>query len=201
MLVSQLTEAELTDDIIDRLLYAGLVDTGETADCIIVLGSIKASKYRVPVAVNVFREKRSDRIMLCGGAVRTFPDGIRTESEDMYAKALSLGIPDESILLENSSQNTIENILFALIELQRTFHLNNIRTILLVTTAYHMRRSLAIARYLFPSHITIIPCPADDTTTNRNNWMTSPEGIERAKKEALNIITYIQNGVFPDFEI
>ncbi|MBR6627811.1 MAG: hypothetical protein IKL04_07540 [Lachnospiraceae bacterium] len=29
MLVSQLTEAELTDDIIDRLLYAGLVDTCE----------------------------------------------------------------------------------------------------------------------------------------------------------------------------
>ena len=29
MLVSQLTEAELTDDIIDRLLYAGLVDICE----------------------------------------------------------------------------------------------------------------------------------------------------------------------------
>ena len=70
MWVSKITEKKLTNDVIDRLLYEGLNDVGENVDCIIVLGSIKASAYRVPVAVKAYLEGRSDKIMLCGGAVR-----------------------------------------------------------------------------------------------------------------------------------
>ncbi len=119
----------------------------------------------------------------------------------MYHAVLELGVAEENIILETSSQNTIENMLFALIELQRAFWLNNVHKVLLVTTAYHMRRSLAIARYLFPKHMTVVPCPANDSHTKRDNWMNSPTGIERAKGEAMNIIRYVINGVIPDFEI
>lgn len=119
----------------------------------------------------------------------------------MRQAALALGVADEDILLENASQNTVENILFALIELQRFFWLNRVHRVLLVTTAYHMRRSLATARYLFPEHITVIPCPANDTNTRRDNWMNTPEGIRRATDEAMNILRCVRNGVIPDFEI
>ena len=64
-----------------------------------------------------------------------------------------------------------------------------------------MRRSLHIAKYLFPSHISVYPCPADDTTTKRDNWMKTDEGIDRVKAEALNIVRCVNNGVIPDFEI
>ena len=43
MLVSEINEEDLSTQVIDRLLYQGLEDTGEDADCIIVLGSIKAA--------------------------------------------------------------------------------------------------------------------------------------------------------------
>lgn len=201
MLVSKLTEADLTDEIIDRLLYKDLEDTGENIDCIIVLGSIKATKYRVPMAVNVYNSGRANKIMLCGGALREFQDGTRIEAEDMYKSVLELGVSKEDIILESTSQNTVENILCSLIELQRAFWLNRINKVLLVTTTYHMRRSLAIARYLFPAHIDVVPCPADDDTTKRDNWMNTQKGIERAKGEALNIIRCVKNGVIPDFEI
>lgn len=201
MLVSKLAEADLTDETIDRLLYKDLEDTGENIDCIIVLGSIKATKYRVPMAVNVYNSGRANKIMLCGGALREFPDGTRLEAEDMYKRVLELGVHKEDIILESTSQNTVENILCALIELQRVFWLNRVNKVLLVTTTYHMRRSLAIARYLFPAHIDIVPCPADDDTTKRDNWMNTQKGIERAKGEALNIIRCVKNGVIPDFEI
>jgi len=72
---------------------------------------------------------------------------------------------------------------------------------LLVTTAYHMRRSLAIARYLFPDHIEIIPCPANDNNTRRDNWMNTPVGVERVKSEAMKIVSYVMGGIIPDFEI
>jgi len=201
MLISQIKEEQLTNELIDRLLYEGIEDTGESADCILVLGSIKASNYRVPKAVQAYKSGRAGKIMLCGGVIREFPEGTSTEAEHMYKTALSLGVSKEDILVENSSENTIENILFALIELQRSFWLNRISRILLVTTAVHMRRSLAIARYLFPRHISILTCPANDLNTRRGNWMNTPEGFQRTKDEAINLINCARNGVFPDFEI
>lgn len=201
MWVSKITEKDLTPEIVDRLLYEGLEDTGENVDCIIVLGSIKAAKYRVPAAVEAYHAGRAGKIMLCGGALRTFPGEQHSEAEHMRIKALELGVAEEDIIMENTSQNTIENILCALLELQRSFWLNKVKKVLLVTTTYHMRRSLAIAGYLFPAHIEVVPCPADDTNTKRETWMNTPEGVERAKGEALNIVSCVKNGVIPDFEI
>ena len=201
MLVSRITEEDLTIEVIDRLLFRGLEDTGKNTDCIIVLGSIKAAKYRVPVAVEAYKAGRTSKLMLCGGKLRDFPDGKCSEAEHMYQAALELGVAEEDIVLENSSQNTVENILFALVELQRTLCLNKVRRVLLVTTAYHMRRSLAIARYLFPDHIEIIPCPANDNNTRRDNWMNTPIGVGRAKGEAMKIVSSVMGGIIPDFEI
>ena len=65
MLVSKIKEEDLSVEIIDRLLFQGLEDTGENVDWIIVLGSIKAAKYRVPVAVNAYKAGRASKIMLC----------------------------------------------------------------------------------------------------------------------------------------
>lgn len=64
-----------------------------------------------------------------------------------------------------------------------------------------MRRSIAICRKIFPNHIAVIPCPANDNDTKRDNWMNTPEGVKRAKGEAMNIVRYITSGVIPDLEI
>lgn len=201
MLVSAIKEEDLSAEMVDRLLFQGIEDVGENADCIIVLGSVKAAQYRVPVAVDAYNVGRAGKLMLCGGTLREFPDGRYSEAAHMRKAALTLGVAEENIILEDSSQNTVENILFALTKLQWVFGLNNIRKVLLVTTAYHMRRSLAIARYLFPAHIAILPCPANDNNTRRDNWMDTPVGIERAKGEAMKLVRYVTGGMIPDFEI
>lgn len=201
MWVSTIASENLTDDVIDRLLFEGLNDTGANVDCIIVLGSFKAAKYRVPAAAEAFFSGRAERIMLCGGKMRDFSGKRMAEADNMYEKALELGVPEANIILEKNSQNTIENILCSLLELQRSLWLNRVKGVLLVTTTYHMRRSLHIAKYLFPSHISIYPCPADDTTTRRDNWMDTAEGISRVNKEAWNIVRCVNSGVIPDFEI
>lgn len=109
MWVSEITEEILTDEVVDRLLFEGLEDTGEDVDCIIVLGSIKATRYRVPMAVDAYNSGRANKIMLCGGALRDFPDGECIEAEHMYKRTLELGIPEEDIILENTSKSTVEN--------------------------------------------------------------------------------------------
>ena len=201
MWVSKIEKENLTNDMIDRLLFKGLNDNGASVDCIIVLGSMKAAKYRVPVAAEAFFAGRAEKILLCGGKTRSFSGEGMTEAENMCEKALELGVPKTNIIIENNSQNTIENVLCSLLELQRSMWLNKVKSVLLVTTTYHMRRSLCIAKYLFPSHISVYPCPADDTTTHRDNWMNTPEGIDRVNKEILKIVSYVNNGVIPDFEI
>ncbi len=201
MLVSKITEECLTPDIIDRLLFEGLEDSGETADCIIVLGSLKAAKYRVPPAVEAYKLGRAKKLLLCGGAVRDFPNGHCTEAEDMYKAVVKLGVPETDIILESDSQNTVENLLYALIELQRHFCINNINRVLLVTAEYHMRRSISVARYLFPPHIEVLPCPAKDNHTRRNSWTDTPIGLERVRAEAMKIVGCVNNRLFPDFEI
>ena len=198
MWISDINIDDLTDEIIDRVLYEGLEDTGENADCIMVIGSNKASIYRVPVAVKAYQDNRASKILLSGGIVN---GGDKGHAEDMRDKAIELGVKAEDIIIENESQNTVENMLCSLLALQRTFWLNRIKKVLLVTTTYHMRRSLAIARYLFPAHITVLPCPADDNNTRRENWMETEEGRKRATSEVLKIIDCVNNGLFPDFEI
>lgn len=201
MLVSKIKEEDLTPQIIDKLLFDGLEDTGENADCIIVLGSIKAAMYRVPVAVDIYKKGRANKIIMCGGKIRDFSDGQCSEAEQMHKAALQQGVNEKDILLENSSLNTVENIQFALLELQRTLDLNKVHKVLLVTTAYHMRRSLAIAQYLFPEHIEVLPCPANDNSTRRDNWMNTEVGFKRTKAETMKLITYVDNGIIPDFEV
>ena len=199
MFVSEIDEKDLSAQLIDRLLFAGIRDTGEAADCILVLGSMKAAQYRVPVAAGLYHAGRAGKIMLCGGKVRDFPDGQYSEAQYMHKAALELGICEDALILENRSQNTAENLRFAQELLQH--HCPDLQRIILVTTAYHMRRSLTIARQLFPMPIAIIPCPANDTHTRRDNWMLSPVGTQRATGEARKIIHYVKAGMLPDFEI
>lgn len=198
MWISEIDKEHLTDEIIEKVLYEGMEDTGENADCIIVLGSNKASQYRVPVAVKAYHADRSSKILFSGGIVNA---GDKGHAEDMRDKAIELGVEAEDIIVESESQNTVENMICSLLALQRAFRLNRIKKILLVTTTYHMRRSLAIARYLFPEHIKVIPCTADDNNTRRENWMETEEGRKRATGEVIKIINCVNNGLFPDFEI
>ena len=196
MRVSQLNENALTDEQIQRLLFEGLTDEGRRADCILVLGSQKAVLYRVPVAVAAYHAGRAPKLLMSGGAAVPVP-----EAELMRQRALELGVPDEDILVETQSQNTVENMLYSLVTLQKAFWLNRVHSILLVTTACHMRRSLHLARYLFPTHMQVHPCPALDHHTRPDNWMETEQGGQRATAEAQNVIRCVRNGVFPDFEI
>ncbi|KAJ53745.1 uncharacterized SAM-binding protein YcdF (DUF218 family) [Clostridium tetanomorphum] len=201
MKVSLLKKDDLSKNIIDKMLYEGLDDMGEKGDCIMVLGSRKAHKYRLPKAISIYQDKRASKMLLCGGRMLETENGFLSEADIMKRKALEMGIPDEDILLEKLSMTTKENMICALLSLERTFKLSNINNILLVTTNYHMRRSLLMAETYMPSWITFSPCPANDITTQRDNWYKNEKGYQRVIDEAWKIICYINEKSIPDFEI
>ena len=201
MRITDIQIDKITPEIIDRVLYEGMTDDGAFADAIIVLGSRRAEVFRVPKAVELYKAGRAGKIVLSGGGKRIINDTETTEAEVMAQAAVNMGVPEDALLLDTQSGNTIENILCALLLLQRSLWLNRINDVILTTASCHMRRSLEITKYLFPKHIRIHPAPANDQTTRRDNWMNSQEGKERTHDEVRNILTCVKNGVFPDFEI
>lgn len=201
MKVSKIKQEMLSVDVVDSILFDGLDDKGLTGDCVMVLGSRSAVIYRVPKAVDIYNSGRCDTLLMTGGRVLNYDTGNITEASRMKNKAMDLGIPEGNILTEEISLSTKENILCSLLVLDRQFKLSNMKSILLVTTTYHMKRSLMMAKTYIPSWINVAPCPADDTNTRRDTWFLTEEGLGRAKDEACKIICYINEGSIPDFNI
>lgn len=165
------------------------------------MGSNKAQIYRVPVAAELYKSNKIKKVLLCGGTARNTEQGITTEAQMMKKRAEELEIPNYDILIEEISMTTKENILCALLPLEREFTLSKIQNIILITTNYHMRRSLLMAQTYLPSWINVISCPADDLNTKRDNWWLTEAGWQRATDEVLKIICYIKDGSIPDFTI
>jgi hypothetical protein len=67
MKLSKLKKEDLTREVIDKILYDGLEESGDEGECIVVFGSSKANRYRVPKAASVYLEGRAPNILLCGG--------------------------------------------------------------------------------------------------------------------------------------
>lgn len=115
-------------------------------DAIVLLGygldendqATQELKLRVKAAAKAYREGYSDVIVACGGTT----EGHRiSEAEVMQALLLEEGIARDKILLENKSQITIENMRFAANVLGGAKG----RRVLVVTSDYHVRRSVLTA--------------------------------------------------------
>ena len=201
MKVSELNYSDITLDIVDKVLFEGIEDAGLSGDCIMVLGSKLANKYRVPKAFELYLANRSDKILLSGGKIIETEYGNLSEADSMKNKLLELGVSPDDIIIENVSQSTKENFVCSLLPLERAFNLINIKRLLLVTTRYHIRRSMLMAKSFLPKWIEISPCPADDTNTLRHNWFLNEKNSKLAKDESYKIVCYVREGTIPDFDI
>lgn len=66
MRISEINRSALTRTLVDKLLYDSLEYSGERADLIIVLGSSKASRYRVPEAAKLYFAGRAEYLLFFG---------------------------------------------------------------------------------------------------------------------------------------
>ncbi|RDU37804.1 YdcF family protein [Neobacillus piezotolerans] len=196
MFLSKLDAGTLTDSQLTNVLFGGIEDDGERGDCIFVAGSNKAVQYRLPKAVQLYNEGRAGKILFSGGVTwpgTDFPEAIMLKNE-----ALALGVPEEDILVEDQSLHTKENVLASLVTLDRTFYLHKINRLLVVTTAYHMRRMHLTLKTYMPPWIGYTLCPVKDNNTNDDNWFLSDIGRNRVETEAQKLIHYVKLGVLND---
>ncbi len=126
-------------------------------------------------ATRLYRAGKAQRVIISGGNVYS-QAGI--DAEAIYAKALlqEWGVPDEAILLETQSRTTEQNQRY-LVELIAE---QEIRSILLVTSALHMPRAYTLFEQL---PVIVTPASADVLVRERAapkifKWLPSASAFE-----------------------
>ncbi|OGX47562.1 MAG: hypothetical protein A3G88_04475 [Omnitrophica WOR_2 bacterium RIFCSPLOWO2_12_FULL_63_16] len=108
---------------------------------------------RVKQAVDLYRQGLATRMIFSSGYTFVFQ-----ETEVMKELAMALGVPSEAILLETEAANTYDNVV--LVDGMLAAH--QWRSILLVSSPYHMRRAVLTWRKLAPE-VTVIPSPVPES--------------------------------------
>lgn len=137
-----------------------------TADVIVVLGGgTRSPGYprpdvdfsdagdRVWYGANLYHAGKAPKIIVSGGRI-AWKGGGNPESEDLTKLLVRMGVPAVDIIPEGDSMNTRDNAVYV----QKILKANNFKTILLVTSAMHMPRSMAIFKRL---GIKAIAAPTD----------------------------------------
>ncbi len=133
--------------------------------CVIVLGGFagdddkgngvfNSSSDRFIQGLKLFTTGKASHILISGGNGNLLADSFR-ESDWVKTQLLEFKVPDSCILIEDKSRNTIENAAFSKILLQKN-HLQS--PYILVTSAFHMRRSLGIFK---KAGIDVTPYPCN----------------------------------------
>jgi uncharacterized SAM-binding protein YcdF (DUF218 family) len=141
-----------------------------TAQAIVVLGGATKSAYeprttvdlseagdRVLYAAQLYRLEKAPLIIVSGGRI-DWRGGGTPESEDIAQLLVFMGVESKDIIQDPDSLNTYQNA----VNVKKILLERNIDSVLLVTSAMHMPRSLAIFQH---QKIEAIPAPTDFLVT------------------------------------
>ncbi|MBI1920237.1 MAG: YdcF family protein [Geobacter sp.] len=132
------------------------------------------------------RDVRTDAVVVLAGGKGRIEEGIKLYLSGKGRYLLLIGVDpsvrkrdlfrarpgergDEDVYLENVSHNTFENALYA-----RTIITGKkIHSITLITSRYHMKRSILIFRNILPRDVAIYPYPVDSRNLKEEWWSHS----------------------------
>lgn len=148
-----------------------------TADVIVVLGGgteillpprqtyeLNASGDRLLYAAWLYQQNVAEHLVVSGGTVpRVQPNVGLTEAEAMGAVLSIMGVPEEALWLEPLSRNTYENAVLT----RELLAEKGISEIVLVTSAVHMPRSVALFE---KQGFNVTPAPTDYRSTDAD-WL------------------------------
>lgn len=149
---------------------------------------------RMTEAVALARRFPNARVVFTGGTAALRGADI-TESDIARKLFLSLGLDESRLTFEDKSRNTYENAEFT----KRLVQPKPGETWLLVTSAYHMPRSIGIFR---KADFAVVPYPVDFTSLGdmRDFLRPSPEArlglkhTDRAVREYIGLVAYYLTG-------
>lgn len=199
--LSQIDDSNLTDEQIDNIVYSGIEDDNLSSEYALVFGNSMLIKERVNTSVGAYKEGRIQKLVFMGGVngVSNQNNSTIPEAIKMKELALTLGVKESDILIDDTSNNTFENIENAIKLLP-----NNINHISIITSEFHLKRCYAIIKKNYPN-IRITMIPSKDGFSDRDNWYLSDNswnsGRSLATYEAHLLVKYAKENKIFDLEI
>jgi uncharacterized SAM-binding protein YcdF (DUF218 family)/glycosyltransferase involved in cell wall biosynthesis len=139
---------------------------------------------RVKQAVDLYHQGFAPRMIFSSGYVFAFQ-----EAEVMKSLAVANGVPPAAITLEKEATNTRENVVLS----ERILHAQGWRSILLVSSPYHMRRALLTWRRAAPD-IEVTPTPVPQSQFYAHGRGASLEQVRGVVQEYAAIVLYWWRG-------
>jgi uncharacterized SAM-binding protein YcdF (DUF218 family)/glycosyltransferase involved in cell wall biosynthesis len=142
------------------------------------------AQERLKAAVDLYHAGYAPAVVFSSGFVYSFK-----EAEVMRAFAIAQGVPADRIILELRAANTYENVAHTTdILRQRQW-----RSVLLVSSPYHMRRALLVWRKVAPD-LSVVPTPPEQTQFYEHTRGVSLEQLRGLLQEYAAIAVYWWRG-------
>ncbi|ULL18863.1 YdcF family protein [Paenibacillus sp. H1-7] len=190
----------LTQQQVDKLTAIVFLEQQEPVPCdaIFVFGGTHPGHWEK--ATKAYHAGLGKTIIVTGGVSPTavrhseWENAASPESHVIVSKLLQAGIPENAIVYEDRSRNTLENVKFA----RDVFDFSAIQSLLFICKAHGAGRQYrTLANYL-PQTVHCIPYVFDTVYQNdlitRNNWMNLEKGRSRVYGEYIRICTYGDRG-------
>ncbi|MFR2534147.1 MAG: YdcF family protein [Clostridia bacterium] len=208
MKLSQIPIEHMTDEQIDKIVYEGIENNNQEALCGVVFGNYRFQDLRVQKAVELYKAGRIKKLLFLGGAggISNEEHIPETEASCMKKLALTLGVKEQDIFLEEQSNNSIENCIQSMPILKQIYPKGNIDKLLLISSEFHLKRCLAtFLKQDEEKKIQYILVPVRDGFSDRTNWFLSDTswntGRSLATFEAKALIQYAKEGKIEDLEV
>lgn len=161
-----------------------LKDPPTQTDAALVLGGDPYYE-RTGHAVRLLQEGLVTRLIFCGGE-----PGPGDHAVSLMQHAKELGAPDEALLIEDRSHSTRESVAFALPILQE----NGIRSLTLVTSPFHQRRTFLAARKSLGDDVMLVNSPADPSIWKQESWWRDWWSTKVVAMEYVKLAYYFARG-------
>jgi uncharacterized SAM-binding protein YcdF (DUF218 family) len=136
----------------------------------------------------LFHSGKAKFIVVTGGLpYRTQHGTLRADAEDMIDVLVAYRVPRKAIISESASRNTQENAQFT----AKILAERHLKKILLVTSAFHIRRATALFR---KTGLEVIPVPVAHQVVARHHsiydWLPRAEALARSTMALKEYVGY-----------
>lgn len=199
--LSEIDDSNLTDEQIDNIVYSNIEDDKLPSEFALVFGNNMLLKQRVNTSVDAYKNERVKKLIFMGGinGVSNQDNSTVAEAIKMKELALSLGVKEDDILVDDTSNNTFENVENAMKLLP-----TNITHVSIITSEFHLKRCYAILKKNYPN-ISVTMIPSKDGFSDKDNWFLSDNswnsGRSLATYEAHLLVRYAKEKKIYDLEV
>ena len=184
-----------------ELVCRGIGDDGETADLAILLGSRpERAIERALAAAELYRAGRVKAVLASGGVEWEYNGEMISEADLMKRVMIEAGVPEESILVDNEARTTVENMICSTLVINRTVKISRTESVIIVTSLFHMQRSLALAKALLPRKFKVSGYPSYPSVS-REEWLENAGNLKMLDSSITLLKRLIDNRVVEDVEI